>query len=431
MPKNDIDYSNTIIYKIVCRDPSVKDVYVGHTTNFVQRKYSHKQICNNIKSSYYNLKLYKTIRANGNWSNWNMIKINSYNCKDHLEAIQKEREHLEALGANLNNENIETHTDTETDTSNNYNFICKLCEYKTNKKSSYEKHLLTEKHIHNTCRYTKIQKVAISSPKVALDLYKCSTCYKIFKYHSGLWRHKKTCFNLNKELNIEPNKELNNQKLIEKEDNNILMGNDIIMLLINENKEFKQMIMDQNKTILELSKKSMNIINNNNTNSHNKTFNLQFFLNEECKDALNISEFVSSIRVELEDLETTGRLGYAEGVSRIINKNLNNLDENKRPIHCSDLKREVLYIKNDDQWTKEDETKPILKKVIKEVANENIKQISEWRRKHPDCTASDSRKNDQYLKIVSNSMSGINSDEQVKNVNKIISNVAKETVIDK
>ena len=110
---------------------------------------------------------------------------------------------------------------------------------------------------------------------------------------------------------------------------------------------------------------------------------------------------------------------------------MSDLDANKRPIHCSDLKREVLYIKNDDQWTKEDESKPILKKAIKEVANENIKQISEWRKKHPDCTASDSRKNDQYLKIVSNSMSGMNSDEQIKNINKIITNVAKETVIDK
>jgi hypothetical protein len=133
----------------------------------------------------------------------------------------------------------------------------------------------------------------------------------------------------------------------------------------------------------------------------------------------------------LEDLETTGRLGYVEGVSRIINKNLNELDQTKRPIHCSDAKREVLYIKNDDQWVKENETKPILTKAIKQIANENIKQISEWRKKHPDCTDSDSRKNDMYLNIVSNSMSGTTVEEQSSNYEKIITKVAKEVVIEK
>ena len=310
-------------------------------------------------------------------------------------------------------------------------FCCMICDYTTSKKSSYKKHILTAKHYKNEKRYKKIQKV---SQKLLIDpheLHTCS-CNKTFKYHSGLWRHKKNCF----KTNIEPNIEINKEKLIEDKpeglNNNILMDKDIIMLLINENKEFKQMILDQNKTIIELSKNNMNVTNNNNTNnSHNKTFNLQFFLNEECKDALNISEFVSSIRVELEDLETTGRLGYVEGVSRIINKNLNDLDQSKRPIHCSDLKREVLYIKNDDQWTKEDENKTVIKKVIKQVANENIKQIGEWRKKYPDCMDSESRKNDTYLKIVSNSMSGLTSEEQSKNINKIVTNVAKEAVIDK
>ena len=133
----------------------------------------------------------------------------------------------------------------------------------------------------------------------------------------------------------------------------------------------------------------------------------------------------------MEDLEATGRLGYVEGVSRIMNKNLNELDVNKRPIHCSDIKREVLYIKNDDQWTKEEDNKPILKKAIKQVALENIRQISEWKKKYPDCTDSESRKNDTYLKIVSNSMSGLTTEEQIKNIDKIISKVAKEAVINK
>ena len=455
MPKVVIDYSNTIIYKIFCKDPLIKDLYVGHTTNFVQRKYAHKQSCNNIKSPCYNLKLYKTIRLNGNWSNWDMVIVQFYNCKDHLEARQKEQEHYVSLNATLNSieplpftipskinissknhnnnyNNNKYHSETSikkneldyNDTSSKFN--CKSCHYTTNKKSSYDKHLLTSKH----------NVAAEKEEIVATDLYKCS-CNKVFKYHSGLWRHKKLC-----EQKISQDKDKDKDNNISKPLNEIdekpldFSDKEIIKLLIHECAEFKNLILDQNKTIMELSKNNMSISNNNNTNtnnnnSHNKTFNLQFFLNEECKDALNISEFVSSIKVELEDLEATGRLGYVEGVSRIMNKNLKVLDVNKRPIHCSDLKREVLYIKNDDQWTKEEDAKPILKRAIKDVAFENIKMIGEWRKKYPGCMASDSRKNDLYLKIVGNAMSGLTTEEQLSNIDKIVSKVAKEAVINK
>ena len=171
--------------------------------------------------------------------------------------------------------------------------------------------------------------------------------------------------------------------------------------------------------------------NTTNNNSHNKTFNLNFFLNETCKNALNINEFVSSIKVSLDDLENTGRQGYIEGISSIILNKLKNLNHYDRPIHCADHKREVLYIKNDNQWIKESEEKPLLTKAIKTIANENIKQIKTWRDKNPECTDSDSKKNNLYLKIVSNSMSGTDKEECNKNINKIISNVAKEVIIDK
>jgi hypothetical protein len=174
-----------------------------------------------------------------------------------------------------------------------------------------------------------------------------------------------------------------------------------------------------------------NTTNTTHTNSHNKAFNLNLFLNETCKNAMNISDFVSSIKLNLEDLENTGRQGYIEGISNIIIKNLNNLEQCFRPLHCSDLKREVLYIKENNEWTKETEPKPILTKAIKIIANENIKQIQNWKAKNPDCTYSDSRKNDLYLKIVSNSMNGLTEEEGHKNINKIISNIAKETIIQK
>ena len=146
---------------------------------------------------------------------------------------------------------------------------------------------------------------------------------------------------------------------------------------------------------------------------------------------MNIDEFVSSIKVNLEELENTGRQGYIEGISNIILKRLNNLEQDFRPIHCSDAKREVFYIKDNNEWQKENENKPILKRAIKVIANENIKQIQHWRDKHPDCTKSDSKKNNLYLKIVSNSMNGSTEEESLKNIDKIISNIAKEVIIDK
>jgi hypothetical protein len=178
---------------------------------------------------------------------------------------------------------------------------------------------------------------------------------------------------------------------------------------------------------------TMNNSNNINTTNNigNNTFNLQFFLNETCKDAMNITDFVNNVKVELDDLENTGRCGYIEGITDIICKNLNQLEQPLRPLHCSDLKREILYIKDNNEWTKETEEKPILTKAIKTIANENIKQIYKWREKYPDCTQADSKKNDLYLKIVSNSMNGLTKEEGDKNINKIISNVAKKVIIDK
>jgi hypothetical protein len=204
--------------------------------------------------------------------------------------------------------------------------------------------------------------------------------------------------------------------------------------LMKENSEMKNMMMVQHTSTQNMMMDVIKTGTHNtitNTNSHNKTFNLNFYLNETCKNALNISDFVSSIKVSLTDLENTGRQGYVEGVSNIILKNLNNLEQYQRPIHCSDFKREVIYIKDNDKWEKECEEKPLLTKAIKVIANENIKKIMEWKETNPDCTNSDSKKNNLYLKIVSNSMNGSDKEEGIKNITKIISNVAKETIIQK
>jgi hypothetical protein len=203
--------------------------------------------------------------------------------------------------------------------------------------------------------------------------------------------------------------------------------------LIKQNKEMQQALISQGKVIANMVEKTGNNNGNNSHNNHsnNKTFNLQFFLNETCKDAINMSDFVNQIKVSLEDLEETGRIGYAEGISKVFIKNLNDIDYNERPVHCNDCKRETIYIKENDKWLKDDEKKSGLTKAIKQVAHKNIQQISEWQKIHPDFSDPDSKTNDKYMEIVLNSMSGSTIEEQQSNIAKIIKNITKEVVIEK
>ena len=201
-----------------------------------------------------------------------------------------------------------------------------------------------------------------------------------------------------------------------------------------ENQELRKIMLSQQHQIIELASKTS--ITNTNTNCNNNsnntnTFNLNMFLNEKCKDAINISEFVDNVKIQLSDLENFGHMGYVEGVSQILINNLKDLDTYSRPIHCSDLKREVLYIKDNNEWTKETDDKPVLKSAIKRIANKNIKQIQTWKDENPGCCDSDSKKNDQYLKIVMNAMSGGSGEEQNSNIDKIIKNITKSVIIDK
>jgi len=284
-------------------------------------------------------------------------------------------------------------------------YFCENCDYGTSKKSNFNNHCESIKHKYK-CLSTNVNE---NKPFLSPKIYTCDNCDKIFKERTGLWRHKKKCINETNCNNDKENKD------------------DLITLLLTQNKE----LMDLVKSGMINNTTNSNNNNNNTTNNDNKIFNLQFFLNETCKDAMNINEFVSSIKVNLEELENTGRQGYIEGISSIILKRLNKLEQHFRPLHCSDLKREVFYIKENNEWKKENENKAILTKAIKVISNENMKQIKCWRDKYPDCTDADSKKNNLYLKIVSNSMNGLTIDESNKNIDKIISNVAKEVIINK
>ena len=282
------------------------------------------------------------------------------------------------------------------------NYHCDKCDYTTSKKSSFKNHCHSKKHKNNENNenYAKL-----CSPK-----YHCDNCEKKYNDRAGLWRHKKKCITDN----------------IQYIDGiNINDKNALVIHLLKQNTELQHKIIDM---------ASKSTITNNTNNSHNttnNTFNLNVFLNETCKDAMNITDFVSSIKMELDDLEHVGRTGYIQGISNILIKNLNNIEQHLRPLHCSDVKREILYIKDNNKWTKDTENKPILTNAIKLIANQNIKQINKWVQQYPDCVKSDSKKNDLYLKIVSNSMNGSTKEESDKNINKIITNVAKNVTINK
>ena len=290
--------------------------------------------------------------------------------------------------------------DSDFTTKNEKNYFCENCDFYTCKKTDYTRHLATDKHKKRQNGSKMVGNDSDFTTKNT-NLYECN-CGRVYKYDSGYYRHKKKCSSVN-ELGL-------------------------------TDKELINILVQQNQKLMNIVENGTNNTTTNNTNSHNTTnnaFNLNFFLNETCKDAMNINEFVSSIKVSLSDLENTGRQGYVEGITNIVLKNLNNVEQNLRPIHCSDVKREVFYIKDNNEWLKENQEKPILTKAIKFIANENIKQIKNWRDKYPDCTDSDSKKNNLYLKIVSNSMNGSTQQEGNNNIDKIISNVAKEVTIDK
>lgn len=282
-------------------------------------------------------------------------------------------------------------------------YFCKKCEYKTNNKKDFIKHLSTLKHI-NSDNYNGL---TTENPQKIPKEFKCNFCYKSYKYRDGLWRHSKNC----KEPTVaEVFANNNTQQLTE-----------LVLKMVEQNQELT-------KQIVELSKTGGNYHNTNNINSNNK-FNLNVFLNEQCKDALNISDFVSSLVISVKDLEETARLGYSEGISKIFLNGLQNLDTHSRPIHCSDSKREILYIKDEDKWEKDNEKNDKIIKAIKIIAHKNMKMIPEWTKQNPDYNDSSSKANDKYFKIVTNSMSGSTEEEQKKNINKIVSNIAKETVI--
>ena len=288
-------------------------------------------------------------------------------------------------------------------------YVCVKCDFISSKKYSWERHILTPKHLKATNSNEIATKKGQKGQKNVIHV--CENCNKEYNDRTGLWRHKKIC---------EENNNNNDNEKNEPSDK------ELIMLLIKENSDLKNMVLDVCQKIQPLN----NTINSHNVNSNNKTFNLNVFLNEHCKDAMNITDFVDSLKLQLSDLESVGKLGFVNGISNIIVKNLNSLDETKRPIHCTDTKREVLYIKDEDKWEKENESNNKIRKVIKKIANKNSRLLPAFKDKYPDCNKSESKYSDQYNKLIIEAMGG-SGDNDLEKEDKIIRNIAKEVTIDK
>jgi len=284
-------------------------------------------------------------------------------------------------------------------------FYCEKCDFICYKKYSWNRHIITSKHNMEIFG----NEMEIKKGKKGQN-FTCQSCDKKFQTNAGLWKHNKIC-NFDTNINI-----INNDEPTEKE---------LMMMILKDNSELKNII-------FEVVKNGTNNTTNNttHTNSHNKTFNLNVFLNETCKDAMNIMDFVDSIKLQLTDLENVGKLGYVEGISNIIVQNLNAMDIHKRPVHCADKKREVLYIKDDNKWEKENEDKKKIRQAIRRIAAKNQRLIPNFKEAHPDCNKYHSKFSDQYNKIIVESMGG-SGDNDIEKEDKIIRNISKNVVIDK
>jgi len=289
---------------------------------------------------------------------------------------------------------------------NRQKIICKICDYKCFKQSDYIKHTLTTKHKKRTNELPM-------DDKLSQTIYYTCYCGNIYKHRQGLWKHKKTCGDkFVAESSAHEDKECEFKTLT-----------NLVLDVVKQNQ-------DLTNKIIDICKTSQTNITNSNFNSHNKTFNLNVFLNETCKDAMNIMDFVESIKLQLSDLESIGRLGFVNGISNIIVKNLNSLDVTQRPVHCADNKREVLYVKDDNKWEKEDDEKKKIRKAIKRIATKNLCLIPKFKEAHPDCNRSSSKYSDQYNKIIIEACGGSGNNDTEKE-DKIISKIAKEVTINK
>jgi len=296
-------------------------------------------------------------------------------------------------------------------------FECKKCAFISSNKKDYTRHLSTAKHK----KFTEFTHFTPKNPTAFI----CDKCNKHYKSRMGLWKHKQKCIIEDKET-ITLLQEYEEPILPRGNENTISN----MMELIKQNQEFKELIVEQNKQLVELAQKPTTL-NNNQTIHNNQKFNLNVFLNEQCKDAINMSEFIENMELDIEDLTETGRLGYVGGISRILINKLQELDIYKRPLHCTDMKRETLYIKENDEWSKDTNSKDNLTSLIGKVANKNCRNLNKWTNDHPEYQVFDSMDNMEYIRLTQAVLGGFGEQECKQFKDKIIRGVIKEVMVNK
>jgi len=308
-------------------------------------------------------------------------------------------------------------------------YYCEKCDYNTSRLSSYNKHLTTAKHLGKQKETQKLQKVA--------ENYNCDYCDKIYRSRSSLWKHKQKCMLIDTYNNVEQTEDPKTVSNLTTIVETLVGQNNKLMETIaeNEKKKEQQQLQQQQENqqlqsqLIEAVKEGKTINNINNVNNVNYSFNL--FLNDQCKDAMSLTDFIDNMKCKLEDLEDVGRLGYVDGISKLFIENLSGMEINKRPIHCTDLKRKSLYIKNNDEWTK-DNNNVEMRKAIDMVANKNMNNINQWRNQNPEHhhVNGSGAKQQQYLKMV-NEIQTFATDYDGKKGDKIIKNISDAVSIDR
>jgi hypothetical protein len=320
-------------------------------------------------------------------------------------------------------------------------YFCNECNFSSSNKKDFTRHLTTRKHNDGKDGSMGSNELETWKQEIPIivnrNIFNCIHCNKTYMSRGSLWKHNQKCKISNNENSTES---VENKIITDTVTKPETFTNDMILELIKQNKELQNTlieqsaaIMEQNTKLVEITSKGQTNINNTNSNNttNNNQFNINLFLNEQCKNAINIVDFLNSLQVQIQDLEKTGKLGYVEGISSIFLKGLRELNVYQRPIHCTDLKRETVYVKDNDTWEKDNTEKTKLKNVIKHIAKKNLKTLPKWQQENPDFVTLDTKENNDYLKIALNSLGGQNEEEDEKFTGKIIRNVLKDVVIDK
>jgi len=353
----------------------------------------------------------ETKNTGRNHKNFNCIKCDYYTVRitdynKHLSTRKHIFNHMETVLSKMETEKSSA-------------FVCEKCNYSTTVIRDYEKHKNTKKHL------LKVTDNSVCNNNIC-------ECGKEFSNRSGLWKHKQKCESTTQSVKKENDEMPENKVTSDLFLQAINRTNELQEAFLEQNRELQNKllekenyIIEQNNKLLELSgKPTYNTINNN-------QFNLNVYLNETCKDAMNIVDFVNSLKLTIEDFETTGRLGFVEGISRIFIKELKNMEIEKLPIHCTDLKRETLYIKDNDKWEKENDEKRRFKWAINKVAQLNLNQIQNWQLAYPESVVNNTPANEKFTELALVALGGRGEEQENKFREKIMKNVLKEVVLDK